>query len=372
MPVPLAVLDLVPLVSGSSAPESVANSLDLVRRAEDAGYRRYWYAEHHLNPGVLGSSPALMIALAGAVSTRLRLGSGAVLAGHRSALSIAEEFALLQAALGPRVDLGLGRSGGRLPPAGSATKPVAKPGRMTEEGLLLPAPVSLTGLLSSPRFRAAQGLLHLKGAEPADYEDVVDTLQATFADALKVGGLPLAGAVAAVQASPEIWILGSSRGQSSRLAGERGLRFGANYHVAPSGVVEAIADYRASFRAGGDLPAPHVMVSADVVVAPSDEEAHHLALGFDHWVHSIRSGQGAVPYPSPEEALGHPLDEQATQLVTDRVQTRFVGTPDHVVERLKVLQRSTGADELLVTTITHDHATRVRSHVLLAEAWVAA
>ncbi|MDH2427788.1 hypothetical protein [Sphaerisporangium sp. TRM90804] len=55
--------------------------------------------------------------------------------------------------------------------------------------------------------------------------------------------------------------------------------------------------------------------------------------------------------------------------MADRLHTRFVGSPEAVVERLRVLRRATGADELLVTTITHDHRDRVRSQELLATAW---
>lgn len=53
----------------------------------------------------------------------------------------------------------------------------------------------------------------------------------------------------------------------------------------------------------------------------------------------------------------------------DRVDTQFVGSPATVVAQLEILAAETGADELLVTTITHDHADRVRSYQLLAEAW---
>ncbi|MEN3309627.1 MAG: hypothetical protein V7603_5829, partial [Micromonosporaceae bacterium] len=58
-------------------------------------------------------------------------------------------------------------------------------------------------------------------------------------------------------------------------------------------------------------------------------------------------------------------------LVADRVDTQFVGAPDTVVAGLRVLRRVTGADELLITTITHEHADRVRSFELLAKAWQA-
>lgn len=142
--------------------------------------------------------------------------------------------------------------------------------------------------------------------------------------------------------------------------------------MAPSGVVDAVRHYRDSFRPSEELSAPHVIVSADVVVAPTQQEASYLAAGYDHWVHSIRSGAGAIRYPHPDEALANPLDEQAAALVEDRVRTRFVGTPESVVAQLQVLQAATGADELLITSVTHDPELRARSHELLAGAWQAA
>ncbi|HEY2042672.1 MAG TPA: LLM class flavin-dependent oxidoreductase [Jatrophihabitans sp.] len=54
--VPLSVLDLVPVSSGSGVGEAVRNTVDLARQAERYGYHRYWFAEHHLNPGVAGAS----------------------------------------------------------------------------------------------------------------------------------------------------------------------------------------------------------------------------------------------------------------------------------------------------------------------------
>src|SRR5882672_9218655 len=94
---PLAVLDLVPISSGSTAEQALRNSIDLAQRAEQAGYTRYWFAEHHLNPGVAGTSPAVVIALTAAATSRIRLGSGAVQMGHRTALATVEEFGLIDA-----------------------------------------------------------------------------------------------------------------------------------------------------------------------------------------------------------------------------------------------------------------------------------
>ena len=119
--VPLAVLDLVPISSGSTAAQALRNSIDLARAAERLGYARYWFAEHHLNPGVAGTSPAVVLALTAAATSTIRIGSGAVQMGHRTALSTVEEFGLIDALHPGRLDLGLGRSAGR-PKTGAAPR----------------------------------------------------------------------------------------------------------------------------------------------------------------------------------------------------------------------------------------------------------
>lgn len=146
--VPLGILDLVPVSSGSTPARALRNSIELARTAERLGYHRYWFAEHHLNPGVAGSSPALLIAMAAAATERIRLGSGGVQSGHRTALSVVEEFGLLDAMYPGRIDLGIGRSGGRnffrdrlaaSSRAKMGNRPSPEP-RRTENGLLIPAP----------------------------------------------------------------------------------------------------------------------------------------------------------------------------------------------------------------------------------------
>jgi alkanesulfonate monooxygenase SsuD/methylene tetrahydromethanopterin reductase-like flavin-dependent oxidoreductase (luciferase family) len=120
---PLAVLDLVPISSGSSAAEALRNSIDLAQAAERLGYARYWFAEHHLNPGVAGTSPAVVLALTAAATSTIRIGSGAVQMGHRTALSTVEEFGLIDALHPGRLDLGLGRSPGGRPPGPNGPGP---------------------------------------------------------------------------------------------------------------------------------------------------------------------------------------------------------------------------------------------------------
>jgi alkanesulfonate monooxygenase SsuD/methylene tetrahydromethanopterin reductase-like flavin-dependent oxidoreductase (luciferase family) len=105
------------------------------------------------------------------------------------------------------------------------------------------------------------------------------------------------------------------------------------------------------------------------VVAPDDESAQKLAVGYAPWVRSIRKGEGAIPFPGPEEAGRLPWSDEERALVRDRVDTQFVGSPQTVAAQLEVLRAAVGADELIVTTITHSHTDRIRSFTLLAQEW---
>ncbi|MER6472696.1 MsnO8 family LLM class oxidoreductase [Streptomyces collinus] len=369
--IPLGVLDLVPVSSGSTAADALRNTIDLARQTERFGYSRYWFAEHHLNPGVAGTSPAVVLALTASATSTIRIGSGAVQLGHRTALSTVEEFGLIDALHPGRLDLGLGRSGGRSPGGTAGPRPTTTPvvdGR-TPNGLKIPPRFSPEHLVRSPRFQLQQRLLHQPGAESQDYgEQVGDILALLRGDYRSADGIE-AHAVPGEGAQVEIWILGSSGGQSADVAGRNGLRFAANYHVSPATVLEAAEGYRAAFQPSDHLDKPYVSVSADVVVAEDDATARELATGYAPWVRSIRTAEGAIPFPTPEEARRHPWTEADRALVADRVETQFVGTPARVADQLEQLQEATGADELIITTITHDHADRVHSYRLLAEEW---
>jgi luciferase family oxidoreductase group 1 len=170
-------------------------------------------------------------------------------------------------------------------------------------------------------------------------------------------------------AALQVWILGSSGGESAEVAGRNGLRFAANYHVSPATVLEAVDGYRAAFRPSTVLGQPWVSVSADVVVAGTEAAARELAAGYGLWVRSIRTAEGAIQFPTPDQARRHVWSEADRELVADRTGTQFVGDPGQVADQLERLRDATEADELIVTTITHDHGDRVRSYQLLAEEW---
>ncbi|MCS7477205.1 LLM class flavin-dependent oxidoreductase [Umezawaea endophytica] len=339
----LSVLDLSPVVSGQRAADALRNTLDLARHAERLGYRRYWLAEHHLTPGVASTSPAVLIAAVAAATEEIRVGSGAVLLGYYAPLVVAEQFGLLANLHPGRIDLGLGRSGA------------------VRESDLAKHPV-----FSAPefiaRYRLQQGLLGVRpGAEEPPYAEQVGQVLGF------VGGDHHANVVEGADFA--VWVLGSSAGESAVTAGALGLPFAAAYHVSPRTAQAAVDAYREAFVPSERLAEPYVVISADVVVAEDEAVAVDLAAPYGQWVLSIRTGDGAIPFPSPEEAAAFEWTDEAHAKVADRTATQFVGAPADVAERLHELKTTTGADEVLVTTIVHDHAARVRSYELLAKAW---
>jgi alkanesulfonate monooxygenase SsuD/methylene tetrahydromethanopterin reductase-like flavin-dependent oxidoreductase (luciferase family) len=408
--VPLSVLDLALVADGATGVQAIQRAVSLAVDLDALGYRRVWYAEHHLAPGVASASPAVLAAAVAARTSRIRVGSGAVLLSTTSPLIAAEQFGTIAALHPGRVDLGLGRAF-TVPPSDKLSdklsdkpgaepgdrpsgKPGAKPGdtpgagekpsgapqpprpaasgfpRLVDGLYVPPAPPNgLNDPALRERILAQQDVI---GAHrrPAGFREEVETVLAlqrgTYRD--RTGGAytspPVEGGAF------DLWLLASSGGESATVAGALGLPLAANFHVSPATVLDTVAAYRAAFRPGV-LAEPYVVVSADVLVAQTLERARVLAEPFADWVLSIRRGErGAIPYPSPSAATAwtdRPDAERA--LVADRVDTRIVGDPATVVERLGTLARVTGADELLVTTATHDPAETRRSFELLARAW---
>jgi alkanesulfonate monooxygenase SsuD/methylene tetrahydromethanopterin reductase-like flavin-dependent oxidoreductase (luciferase family) len=368
---PLGVLDLVPISSGSTATQALVNSIDLAQHAERLGYARYWFAEHHLNPGVAGTSPAVVLALTASATSTIRIGSGAVQLGHRTALATVEEFGLIDALHPGRLDLGLGRSGGRPEPpkAPASSGPSAVVDGFAANGLRIPEPFSFAGLVGSPRFAMQKKLLQLPEAQSQDYGEQIDDILALLRGDYRTPEGVEAHVVPGEGAAVQVWILGSSGGQSAEVAGLNGLRFAANYHVSPATVLQAADGYRAAFQPSAELEHPYVCVSADVVVADTEAAARELASGYGLWVRSIRTGEGAIQFPTPEQSREHAWTDEQRKLVVDRTETQFVGSPKQVADQLEQLQEATGADELIITTITHEHTDRVRSYELLASEW---
>lgn len=365
---PLSILDLAPISAGGDATTALRNTIDLAQHAEQWGYKRYWLAEHHF-VAVASSSPAVLIGQIAAATTHIRVGSAAVQLGHTTAIAVVESFGLLDAFYPGRIDMGLGRSGQRRKEAvaSSTPQPQRRSGPWREvDGLVIPTPFDLTELMKSRRLRAQGSVLVQPSAVPADFADQIADIEAMLDGTYSVNGHEL-HAVPGEHAQLTPWIFGSTKGQSAQVAGARGLPFVASYHITPGTALDAIAAYREAFRPSRYLTRPYLVVSADIVVSDDNSTARHLASGYGHWVHSIRSGQGAMPYP--DSGICAPLTEDQLALVADRTATQFVGDPDEVAERLEVLGRVTDADELVITSVTHRHADRLRSHELIAKRW---
>lgn len=370
-PIPLSVLDLAPVSEGSTPAEAVRRSIALARAAQQWGYRRFWLAEHHF-VSVGSSSTATLIALIAAATESIRVGSAAVQLGHHTPASVVEAFGTIDAVFPGRLDLGLGRSGQRrheaLAAATSAPTgpPLPREPERVVDGLLLPEPFASAAMLSSPLIAATAQALEFEGATQPDFADAVSDILALLDGGLRVGEVEL-HAVPGEHADVEVWVFGSSKGQSAQVAGAEGLPFVANYHVSPATVLEAVDAYRANFRPSARLAEPYVVVSADVVVADDDSLATQLASTYGHWVYDIRTGRGVQPYLDP--ATAPPLTADQRAAVDDRLRTQFVGAPSTVAEQLRTLARVTGADELVITSVTHDFDDRLRSHQLLAAEW---
>jgi alkanesulfonate monooxygenase SsuD/methylene tetrahydromethanopterin reductase-like flavin-dependent oxidoreductase (luciferase family) len=367
--VPLSILDLAPVSAGSDAATALGNTIELAQNAEMWGYKRYWIAEHHF-VAVASSSPAVLIGQIAAATENIRVGSAAVQLGYTTASAVVESFGMLDAFYPGRIDLGLGRSGQR---RRDGTKGGSRP-RLERpvpdwreiDGLIIPPPFDLSASMTNPRQQAGGTLLHQPCAVVPDFAEQVADIEAMLDGTLSVDGHHFR-AVPGESANLMPWIFGSSRGQSAQVAGARGLPFVASYHITPGSAIDAIAAYRDAFKRSRWLQRPHVVVSADVVVADDTATARHLASSYAHWVYSIRSGEGAIPYPDPDEA--EPLTADQLAAVADRTATQFVGNPDEVAERLDLLRRVTEADELVITSVTHRHADRLRSHELIAKRW---
>lgn len=373
--IPLSILDLSPVPAGGTPGAALRNSIDLARVAERVGYHRYWVAEHHLAPGVASSSTPVLAAFIADATSTIRVGSGAVQLPNTTPLQVAEQFGTVAAVHPGRIDLGLGRfdlhkilariRDGQAAARGEAPPP---PPPRVVDGLLIPTPGRFAGDLST--FGALGALLGFSADDPApDYDEQVGAILDHIAGrSTRPDGQPL-HVLPALGADLDVWVLGSSAGESARVAGARGLPFAASYHTVPHTVLDAVAAYRDAFRPSERLDRPHVMVSADVVVAETDERARELAAPYGQWVLDIRSGRGAQPYVTPEQARARVWTDAERAGVQDRVATQVVGSPRTAAEALATLARATRADELLVTTITTDHVDRVRSIALLAEAW---
>lgn len=328
MAVPLSVLDLSPVPSGSGARDAVRNTVDLGRHVDALGYRRHWLAEHHNTPGMACPAPEIMIGHVAAATERIRVGSGGVMLPNHSPLRVAESFRLLEALHPGRIDLGIGRA----PGTDGVTAYALRRGVAGAE--------DFPGLL-------ADLLAFSNGGFPADHPYARVTAEP--------GDVPL----------PPIFILGSSD-YGAQAAAALGVGFAFARHLNPRGAEQAMALYRSLFRPSGDGAEPYAILTVSGVCASTAEEATELASSLALGVIRMRQGRPG-PLPSPREAREHDYTPDESDQVRRYMRAQVLGDPASVHARLAELAADTGADEVMVMTSVHDHAARLASYRMLAE-----
>ena len=326
----LSVLDQSPIADGSTGADALKNSVDLARFTEELGFQRYWVAEHHATPMLACASPEVLIAAIGSATSRIRVGSGGVMLPHYSPLKVAENFSMLTGLYGNRIDLAVGRAPGSDPLTAFA--------------------------LQRDRRQAA----------PDDFPDQLSELLAYEWDRMPPGHrFSRLARLPGGSGRPEVWLLGSSP-QSAVWAAELGLPYAFADFINPSGV-EIAGYYRQHYTPSVINPAPYTVAAIWALCAETDEAAWRLAAS-SRMAFTLFMQGTLIPVPPVETALaflaGHPESVEAL----GRRRRWIVGSPDTVRAGIETLRADYQADEVMVVTITYDHAARRRSYELIAEA----
>ena len=320
-----SLLDLVPVVEGSSVRAALANAADLARHAERLGYSRYWMAEHHGMRGIASAATAVVIAHVGQATSTIRIGAGGIMLPNSAPLQIAEQFGTLDALFPGRIDLGLGRAPGS-------------------------------------DQRVAHALRRTLNSDPNQFPNDVVELQSYFADDGRTGIVATPGAGAA----PELWILGSSL-YGAQLAAILGLPYAFASHFAPDALDQAMDIYRRDFKPSAQLDRPYAMAGFNVFAADTHEEAELIASSQQQQFVALRTGTPGLMKP-PVANYRASLPPSHAAILDHTLSCTAIGTRDEVADGIAAFVRRTGVDEVMLTSAVFDHDARRHSIALAAEA----
>jgi luciferase family oxidoreductase group 1 len=323
---PFSILDLSPIIAGSTASQALRNTLDLARHAERWGYRRYWLAEHHNMPGVASAATSIVIGHVASGTSTIRVGAGGIMLPNHAPLVIAEQFGTLESLFPGRIDLGLGRAPGTDPLTAHALRR------------------NLAGDVDSFPDDVVELMTYFRPVEPGQ----------------RVQAVPGAGL------NVPIWILGSSL-FGAQLAASLGLPYAFASHFAPGQMMQAIELYRSRFRPSEQLAKPHVMLGLNVFAADTDQEARRLFTSLQQALVQLRRGRPAVlpPPVNDFESQLSPLDRAG---LDESLACTVVGSPETVQRGVEDFLTRTAPDELMVASPIFDHAARLRSYEIMAQA----
>lgn len=323
--IPYSLLDLAPVVQGSSPRQALLNSRSLAQTAESVGYQRFWLAEHHNMTGIASAATAVVIGYVAEGTKRIRVGSGGIMLPNHAPLMVAEQFGTLASLYPDRIDLGLGRAPG-------------------------------TDSLTMQALRRYQDSVD---QFPRDVQE----LQSYFKPAQPgqaVQAVPGAGL------NVPLWLLGSSL-FSAQLAAALGLPFAFASHFAPDHLMQALDLYRSRFRPSEQLQSPYCMAAVPMYAAPSADEARVLMSSTQQQFIALRRGT-----PGP---LKPPLDDieahfSAAELAgaAHALREAIVGDPDEVRQRIRRFIERTDVDEIMFSAHIFDHEQRLNSVRIAAQA----
>ena len=322
---PLSILELARVTQEVDARGALDNARDLAAQAENWGYRRIWVAEHHNMPGIASAATSIVIAHIAAGSKRIRVGAGGIMLPNHAPYVIAEQFGTLERLFPGRIDLGLGRAPG------------------TDQMTL-------------------QALRRTPDAAESFPRDVLE-LQAFLAPAVpaqRIRAVPAAGT------QVPLWIFGSST-YGAMLAAEFGLPYAFASHFAPELLLPALDIYRSRFKPSEQLASPYAMVGVNIIAADSDDEARRLATTQQMSFTNIFRGNRGLSQPPIDDIETYWLPAEKAQAMRMLARS-LVGSPRTVGEGIEALVAETGADELMIVSDVYDHAARLRSFQLIADA----
>lgn len=321
----LSILELVRVTEDTDAGAALNNARDLAAHAEQCGYKRIWVAEHHNMAGIASAATSIVIAhIAGGTKT-IRVGAGGIMLPNHAPYIIAEQFGTLERLYPGRIDLGLGRAPG------------------TDQ-------IAVRAMRRSP------------AASDQFPQDVLE-LQAFLAPASpdqRIIAVPAAGT------NVPLWILGSSNFGAS-LAAELGLPYAFASHFAPAMLMPALEIYRSRFKPSAQLDRPYAVAGINVIAADTDAEARRLATTQQMSFADLVSGQGSLSKPPIDdiETYWSPNTRaQAMQMLARSV----IGSATTVRAELDAFLAETGVDELMIVSDVYEHAPRLHSISLIAEA----
>jgi luciferase family oxidoreductase group 1 len=329
MSFPVSFLDLTPIESQSTAGEALKQSVELAQLADQLGYFRYWFAEHHNTSGLASAAPEIMIEHIASRTTHLRVGSGGVMLPNHSPLKIIETFKLLEALHPGRVDLGLGRAPG-------TDQITAYAMRRSREAMMAD---------DYPQ----------QVAELIAYDDQSFPANHTFRS---IKAIPVDVRM------PPLWLLGSSD-FSGLLAAEMGLGFAFAAHINRKAAVPAIQSYRERFQPSSRYSEPRSILTVSVTVGETSEHGAQLAKINDLVILRLRSGK-LGRYPTLDEAVNYPFTDQERAMIAAMPINYLAGDAGQVHAKIMEMMDATRADELMITTMLPAPEDRRRALVELA------